>query len=150
MLSVAFLFILVLIASFAAVMFMTRPTVEEKRVRQRLDDIAVGKAEGLEEPDLLRQVSYSDVALLDKLFRSMALARRLKSVIAQANSTWTVGRLMATTLLVFAVAAWLASVLVPSAILGSRCRTRLSALRLDRGAAAEALSPVRGDPPRCH
>ena len=60
MLSVAFLFVLVLLASFAAVMFMTRPTVEEKRVRQRLDDIAVGKVEGIDEPELLRQISYSD------------------------------------------------------------------------------------------
>ena len=118
MLSVAFLFILVLLASFAAVMFMTRPTVEEKRVRQRLDDIAVGKVEGLDEPDLLRQISYSDVALLDSLFRKVAFIRRLKSAIAQADSSWTVGRLIATTLLIFAVASWLASVFVPSPILG--------------------------------
>ena len=118
MLSVAFLFILVLLASFAAVMFVTRPTVEEKRVRQRLDDIAVGKVDGIDEPDLLRQISYSDVALLDNLFRKVGFTRRLRSTIAQANSSWTVGRLIATTLLIFAVSAWLATVLVPSAILG--------------------------------
>lgn len=118
MLSVWFLFILVLVASFAVVMFVTRPTLEEKRVRQRLEDIAVGGVEGAEEPDLLRQVSYSDVPLLDSLFRSVALTRRLKSTIAQANSSWTVGRLIATTFLILAVAAWLASVFVPSLVLG--------------------------------
>jgi tight adherence protein B len=128
MLSVAFLFILVLLASFAAVMFVTRPTVEEKRVRQRLDDIAVGKVEGLDEPDLLRQISYSDVAFLDNLFRQVGFTRRLRSTIAQANSSWTVGRLIATTLLIFAVSAWLATVLVPSAILGLVLAAGLAAL----------------------
>lgn len=118
MLSVGFLFILVLVASFAVVMFVTRPTVEEKRVRQRLEDIAVGGVEGAEEPELLRQVSYSDVPFLDSLFRSVAFTRRLKSTIAQADSSWTVGRLIATTFLILAVAAWLASVFVPSLALG--------------------------------
>ena len=128
MVSVGFLFILVLVASFAVVMFVTRPTVEEKRVRQRLDDIAVGKTEGADEPDLLRQISYSDVPLLDSLFRSVAFTRRLKSTIAQADSSWTVGRLVATTFLIFAVAVWLASVLVPSMVLGLILAAGLAAL----------------------
>ncbi len=128
MLSVWFLFILVLVASFAVVMFVTRPTVEEKRVQQRLEGIAVGGVEGAEEPDLLRQLSYSDVPLLDSLFRSVAFTRRLRSTIAQANSSWTVGRLIATTILILAVAVWLAFIFVPSLALGLVLAVGLAAL----------------------
>lgn len=119
MLSVWFLFGVVLIASFAAVMLMTRPTVEEKRVEQRLTDITAGSAQGADESvDLLQRVTYSDVALLDALFRRLAFTRRLKAIITQADSSWTVGRLVATTILIFAVTDWLASIFVPSLILG--------------------------------
>jgi len=128
MLSVWFLFILVLVASFAVVMFVTRPTAEEKRVQQRLEGIAVGGVEGAEEPDLLRQLSYSDVPLLDSLFRSVAFTRRLRSTIAQANSSWTVGRLIATTILILAVAVWLAFIFVPSLALGLVLAVGLAAL----------------------
>ena len=128
MLSVWFLFILILVASFAVVMFVTRPTIEEKRVRKRLADIADRGVERVDEPDLLRRVTYSDVPLLDELFRSMAFTRRLKATIAQANSSWTVGRLVATTVLIFTVAAWLASIFVPSLALGMVLACGLAAL----------------------
>lgn len=138
MLSVWFLFILVLVVSFAVVMYVTRPTVEEKQVRQRLDDIAVGSVKGVDEPDLLRQISYSDVPLLDQMFRNIAFTRSLKTTIMQANSTWTVGRLVATTILIFAVTAWLASIFVPSILLGLVLALGLAALpygslRMQRG-----------------
>jgi len=118
MLSLLLLFVLILLASFAIVMYITRPTVEEKRVQQRLNSIGFGSAAGAEEPaDLLRRVTYSDVPLLDELFRSLAFTRRLKAMISQANSPWTVGRLVATTILIFAVALWLGSIFVPSVAL---------------------------------
>lgn len=119
MLSVWFLFVVVLIASFAAVMLMTRPTVEEKRVEQRLTNITTGGAQGGDEAvDLMQRVTYSDVALLDAIFRHLTLTRRLKALITQADSSWTVGRLVATTLLIFAVTDWLASIFLPSLTLG--------------------------------
>lgn len=118
MLSLYLLFFLVLIAAFAAVMVLTRPTLEERRVQERLAQIAVGASKGTEEPlDLLRRITYSDVPLLDDLFRRLALTRKLKAIISQADSSWTVGRLVATTVLIFAVAAWLGSFLVPMAVL---------------------------------
>jgi len=56
--------------------------------------------------------------LLDDIFRRLAFTRRLKAIITQADSSWTVGRLVATTILIFAVTDWLASIFVPSLILG--------------------------------
>jgi len=129
MLSVGFLFIVVLVASFAAVMLLTRPTVGEKRVEQRLTDITAGSAEGTEDSvDLLQRITYSDVPLLDDVFRHLAFTRRLKAAITQADSSWTVGRLVATTVLIFAVTAWLASIFVPSLILGLILASGLAAL----------------------
>lgn len=109
------LFIVILVASFAAVMFVTRPTVEEKRVRKRLADIGEGGAVGEEESlDLMRRVTYSDIEALDDLFRGMAVTRRLKAVITQADSSWTVGRMISATVLIFVVAYWVGWLLIPS------------------------------------
>ncbi len=113
--SLLLLFLLILVASFAIVMYLTRPTLEEKRVQERLTSIAVGTSGGADEPlDLLRQVTYSDVPFLDELFRHLTFTRKLKALITQADSSWTVGRLAATTILIFAVAMWLGAIFVPS------------------------------------
>jgi tight adherence protein B len=119
MLGSGLLFFVILIVSFAAVMLLTRPTLEEKRVQQRLAHIADASSGGTEESfDLLQRVTYSDVPLLDALFRSLAFTRKLKALISQADSSWTVGRLVVTTALIFAASAWLSSILVPSLVLG--------------------------------
>jgi len=112
------LFLVILVASFAAVMILTRPTLKEKRVQQRLSEISVGGlGRAPDAPDLLLRVTYSDIALLDALFRNLSLTRKLQAQISEADSSWTVGRLLAATLLIFAVAAWLASFLVPAVAL---------------------------------
>lgn len=109
------LFFVILVASFAAVMILTRPTLKEKLVQQRLTEISAGEfGKAQEAPDLLLRITYSDIALLDALFRNMSFTRKLRAQISEADSSWTVGRLLAATLLIFAVAAWLGSLLIPS------------------------------------
>lgn len=122
------LFLVILVASFAAVMLLTRPTLTEKRVQQRLSEISVGSlARAPDAPDLLLRVTYSDIALLDTVFRNLSLTRKLQAQISEADSSWTVGRLLAATLLIFAVAAWLSSFLVPAVALQLILATALAA-----------------------
>ena len=120
-------FLGILIASFAVVMLLTRPTLTEKRVQQRLTDIAIGESKETQESlDLLRRITYSDIPILDNLFRSLAFTRRLQALISEAGSSWTVGRLLAATALIFAVAAWPGSLLVPSLALRLMLATLLA------------------------
>jgi tight adherence protein B len=104
--------VLIMIATFAVVMFVTRPTGREKRLQERLQNVAfephvTSAAE--ETADLLKQENYSDIPILDAVLRRLSLTTRLKNFIAQSDSEWTVGRLVAATLLIFVVVAWLSS-----------------------------------------
>jgi tight adherence protein B len=113
------LFGLVLVISFIAVMMITRPSEEERRVQQRIADIEIGGSpRGVDEPaDIMKRVHYSEIAWLDFLFKRFQLTRYLNSVISEANSTWTVGRLVAATLLIFVAVAWISGFWVNSLLI---------------------------------
>ena len=113
--AIILLFVVVVVLSFSAVLYITRPSSQEKQLQQRLDDISVSAARAPEdEPALLKTVTYSDIPLLDTLLKRFSVTRNLKTLIAQADSQWTVGRLVATTALIFASVTWLGSFWIPS------------------------------------
>jgi len=113
--AIVLIFVVVVVLSFSAVLYITRPSSQEKQLQQRLDDISVGSVRTMEEqPELLKTVSYSDIPLLDALLKRFSVTRNLKDLIAQANSQWTVGRLVASTALIFASVIWLGSFWIPS------------------------------------
>jgi tight adherence protein B len=114
--AVILLFVLVLALAFTVVLVVTRPTAGEKRVQERLQTIATGgSGPPLDEnTELLKRVSYSDIPLIDVVLEHLSLSRNLKVLIAQADTRWTVGRLVAATILIFVVIAWLPSLWLPS------------------------------------
>lgn len=108
------LFLVILVLTFAVVMVSTRPSEREQRLRQRLTGIVSAPVSIEENAELLRRTNYSDIPLLDAIFQRLPAMRNLKSLIVQADSTWTVGRLVAATFLIFVSAAWLPVLWVPS------------------------------------
>jgi tight adherence protein B len=126
---VILLFLVVALVSFTVIMLLTRPSRRAKRLQQRLEGITLGPDLQSQQPvDLLKRVTYSDIPLLDALFRRYALTRRLRELLIQANTTWTVGRLVSATLLIFALAAWLSAIWVPMLILRLVIAVLLAAL----------------------
>lgn len=111
---VIWVFVLVAIVSFAVVMLFTRPSLEQKLVRHRLEGITIEVGPAQKPADLLKRITYSDIPALDALFRRFSLTQYLQELITQANSKWTVGRLVSATALIFAVVAWLGSIVLPS------------------------------------
>jgi len=112
--AIILLFTLILVLTFAVILVSTRPSAQEKRLQQRLTSLSPVPGLGEENAELLKRTSYSDIPLLDVIFQRLTITQNLKTLIVQSDSKWTVGRLVAATVLVFVSAAWLPMVWLPS------------------------------------
>lgn len=104
---VVLLFVLVGVVTFGVIWYFTGPTARAKRLKARLQNVGLDLEPALDQPDIIKRITpYSDIALLDALFRRLTFTQYLRTMIVQADSTWTVGRLVSATLLIFVVVAW--------------------------------------------
>lgn len=109
------LFILILLVSFAVMLFMMRPSRSEKIVEQRLGKIGRAfEASSDEASSILKRERLSDVDWLNDLLLQIPGPARLKRFLSQADSSWTVGQLLLFSLSVFAIGTWFASFAAPS------------------------------------
>jgi len=91
-------------------MFMTKPTREENDLEKRLAKIDRPTAGAATNADILKREVFSEVPLFNAILQRIKLAADVNVLIKQANSNWTVGRLLLGSLLIFAVVALVASV----------------------------------------
>lgn len=90
--SVLTIFIILLVAAFATMAYFTEPSTVAKRTRERLGMLAHRSSEQAEE-GILRDVTFSRIAFLDRYLRKNRLALTLQMMLEQAKVPWTVGRL---------------------------------------------------------
>jgi tight adherence protein B len=112
--SLTFVFLLLLVLASAVILLLTRPTKQEQTLSARLDKIG-REAEGRpveEDADLLKRDKLSEVPWADAILARVQFAARLKREIAQADLKWTVGRVIAGSLLIVAATAWFGHFLV--------------------------------------
>ena len=90
------LFLLLLVITFSVVLYMTRPTKEETDLGNRLAGFSRGsRAEAVVDPDIiLKREVYSDLPIINAILRRVKLAADLDTLIKQANSSLTVGRVL--------------------------------------------------------
>jgi tight adherence protein B len=112
------LFAFILIVVFGLMMLLTRPTRTEKLTQARLH-AAAGYANGerFVPVDILKRDSYSDVPWLNRMMLRLEPASRLRKLIADAGLTWSVGRLVAGTLVAAALVLWLGHFFTPNRII---------------------------------
>jgi tight adherence protein B len=101
-------------------MFMTKPTREETELQNRLSRIDRPAVASGVNSDILKHEVFSELPVFNAILRRIKLSTDLSVLIKQANSTWTVGFLLAGALVLFVVGsvlcyAWLR--LVPIALL---------------------------------
>jgi tight adherence protein B len=109
------LFLVLLVVIFGVVMFVTRATKEEADLEKRLSGLDRRISDQVIDPDILRREVYSDLPLVNAILQRIKLAADVDILIKQADSSWTVGRVVFAALVIFAVvgalsAAWLHSV----------------------------------------
>jgi len=110
-------FALVLIATFGIVLTLTRPSAIERNIEARLASIHGDAAEfrfGPGMPEFLKTTRLSKVPLIDAVLQHWSLAHKLRVLLAQADSRWSVAGLLSGTVLAALAAFVLAYRLFPS------------------------------------
>lgn len=105
--SISILFVLMLVLTFVVVLLLTRPSKKEKTLSARLENI--GRAQGFTiepEEDILKREKLSEVPWVDAILVRLQFAARVRREIAQADLKWTVGRLLAGSLLLVVGILW--------------------------------------------
>lgn len=116
--SPAVLFGLMVLLTFAILMLVLQPSKSQKLVQRRLETIerhSIGMIE--DEASILRRESLSDIAWLNDIMQRVRIFVRLRHLLEQAESSWTVGRLFSLSLLLAATFGWLATYWVPTKVL---------------------------------
>lgn len=102
------LFVFVLVAVFAVVAMLTRPTRSEKLAHSRLRNVAGRPYGNATQPvDILRHDAYSTIPWLNRFFGNLTPAARLRRFIVEAGLDWTVGALVLGSIVAFVVAYWI-------------------------------------------
>jgi len=112
------LFLVLVPVLFGIVILVMRPTKAEKSVQERLTMIeksSLGVTTTEEEMgDILKKESLSDVPWMDQILQILPFSQRLQVLLTQADSQWTVGKLMVGSVLLALVVFWIATFKAPT------------------------------------
>ncbi len=98
------IFFIVLITAFAVVAFFTEPSKADKLIHSRLASLDRKRlSSGIDEPDIVKEVTFSTIPAFDKFLRNTRAAAGLQLLIEQCDLQWTVGRIMFGTLVLILV-----------------------------------------------
>jgi tight adherence protein B len=143
------LFLLVLVITFSVVLFMTRPTKDETDLGNRLAGFSRGSdAAPVIDPDIiLKREVYSDLPIINAILRRVKLAADVDTLIKQANSSLTVGRVLFGALFIAVVVGVLAGAYMHNALIGLAAglaagTTPYISLRIKRNARLRAFETI--------
>jgi tight adherence protein B len=112
-------FMAILAITFIVMIVALRPTASEQDLQKRLRTIERASVGGIPDDatDLLRQEKLSDVPWLNDLMLQIGGFRKLQQLLTQAESSWTVGKLVSLSAILLLGGTWLASLRAPSFVL---------------------------------
>lgn len=145
------LFLVLLVVVFCVVYYTTKPTKEEIDLGKRLAGIDRGDLAAQDiDPDILRREVYSDLPIIDAILKRIKLAADIEILIKQADSKWTVGRVLFGALVIFVVVAALSSAWLHSLPMGlliglAAAQGPYISLRLKRRARLQKFAAVLPD-----
>jgi len=85
-------FAILLVAVFATLVLFLEPSETDKRIQERLGRLDRGFTDEGEQAEILRHVTFSRVAWIDRFLRDTKSALQLHLLLDQAKMRWTVGR----------------------------------------------------------
>ena len=117
------LFLVLLVATFSIVLYVTRPTKEESDLGDRLAGLSRGGSGAVTtaNADILKREAYSDLPLINAVLQRIKLAADINTLIQQANSDWTVGRVIFGALVIAVVVGFLGGLWFNSLVFGVLC-----------------------------
>jgi tight adherence protein B len=123
-------FVAILAVTFIVMIVALRPTTSEQNLQKRLRTIERASAGGIPDDatDLLRQEKLSDVPWLNDLMLQTGGFRKLQKLLTQAESSWTVGKLISLSGILLVAGTWIASLRAPSFVLAVLAGIALASL----------------------
>ena len=113
------IFFIILITAFAVVAFFTEPTKADKLIHSRLASLDRKRVStGTDEPDIVKEVTFSTIPAFDKFLRNNRAAVGLQLLIEQCDLQWTVGRIVFSMLVLICVGALLGNWWIAPGLLG--------------------------------
>jgi len=91
-LTIITIFVILLVVAFAIIVFVTEPSRTDKLIRERLAAVSYRPMIGSEEGSLLKEVTFSQIAWVDRVLRKSKPALALSLMLEQAKVPWTVAR----------------------------------------------------------
>jgi tight adherence protein B len=93
---------------------------EKKQVSGRLDSLIAKTKESVEDDlvSIRKQETLSTIPLLNRFLASLEIAPRLRDLLAQANLSWTPGRLVLMSVACWVLPAWLVYLKTDGAVIG--------------------------------
>jgi tight adherence protein B len=85
-------FFIVLVAVFATFLLFTEPSEADKRIQRRLSGLDRHIVGEDDQAEIVKQVTFSRVAWVDRVLRDTKGALQLQLLLEQAKVPWTVGR----------------------------------------------------------
>lgn len=113
-----FLFIVLLLITFAVTLFVTKPTKKELDLGKRLAGFDDKSASEQTVSDILKREVYSNSPVLNAILRRAKIASDVDSLIKQADLKWTVGGVVLGALLLFVIVALAGRTVLHSTALG--------------------------------
>ncbi len=145
------LFLVLLIVTFGVVLLVTTPSKKENELGKRLAGLDRSEvASDVAGPDILRRENYSDLPLVNAILQRVKLAADIDELIKQANSSWTVGRVVFGALAILVVvgvvaSTWLHSVLIGVALGLAAANIPYISLRIQRSARLDKFAAILPD-----
>jgi len=85
-------FLILLFPVFATLFFLLEPSERDKRIQERLSGLDHRFIEEGDQTEIVRRVTFSRIAWIDRILRDTKSALQLQTILDQAKMQWTVGR----------------------------------------------------------
>ncbi len=85
-------FLILLLTVFATLFLLLEPSETDKRIQERLSGLDHRLTEEGDQTEIIRRVTFSRIAWIDRILRDTKSALQLQTMLDQAKMKWTVGR----------------------------------------------------------
>ncbi len=111
-------FLILLVAVFATLFYFLEPSESDKRIQQRLGGLDHRFTEEGDQTEIIRRVTFSRIAWIDRILRETKSALQLQMILDQAKMKWTVGRFFFYSACLMLVGAIVGNYWIPAGFVG--------------------------------
>lgn len=113
-----YVFLTLLFAVFTTLFLLLEPSERDKRIKERLSGLDHRFTEEGDQTEIIRRVTFSRIAWIDRILRETKSALQLQTILDQAKMKWTVGRFFFYSACLMLVGAFIGNLWLPVGFVG--------------------------------